>query len=145
MYADASAPRLIPDIQVFLGGDNPRRILAGGDLNILYGYEEGGRNLSPRYQSVFDRMEAIGFSFVGPQFPNGRQAYPWPDELPKDSLNVPTFHHSRRKPETATRQLDFVFASKELADDLEVRAINQPDEWGPSNHCRIEITVDGDD
>ena len=144
MYADASAHRIISDIQVFLGGDSPRRILAAGDLNILYGYEEGGRSPSPRYQSVFDRMEAIGLSFMGPQFPNGRQAEPWPDELPKDSLNVPTFHHSRQNPETATRQLDFVFASKQLAGDLEVRAINQPDEWGPSDHCRIEITVDGD-
>ena len=144
IYADASAHRLISDIQVFLGGDNPRRILAAGDLNILYGYEEGGRSPSPRYQSVFDRMEAIGRSFVGPQHPNGRQADPWPDELPKDSLNVPTFHHSRQKPETATRQLDFVFASKELADSVKVRAANYPEEWGPSDHCRIEITVEGD-
>ena len=35
MYADASAHRLLSDIQVFFGGDNPRRILAAGDLNIL--------------------------------------------------------------------------------------------------------------
>jgi hypothetical protein len=96
MYADASAHRLISDIQVFLGGDNPSRILAAGDLNILYGYEEGGRSPSPRYQSVFDRMEAIGLAYLGPQFPNGRQADPWPGELPKGSLNVPAFHHSRQ-------------------------------------------------
>ena len=141
MYADASAHRLISDIQVFLGGENPSRILAAGDLNILYGYEEGGRSPSPRYQSVFDRMEAIGLRFVGPQFPNGRQADPWPHELPKDSLNVPTFHHSRQTPDTATRQLDFIFASKELANEVKVRAINEPGEWAPSDHCRIEITV----
>ena len=144
MYADASAHRLLSDIQVFLGGENPRRILVAGDLNILYGYEEGGRSPSPRYRSIFDRMEAIGLAFVGPQFPNGRQAEPWPHELPTDSLNVPTFHHSRQKPETATRQLDFVFVSKEMADSVKVRAANYPEEWGPSDHCRIEITVEGD-
>ena len=44
-----------------------------------------------------------------------------------------------RRPETATRQLDYVFASKELAGPLKVRALNAPEEWGPSDHCRIEI------
>ena len=36
--------------------------------------------------------------------PHGRQADPWPEELPKD-LNVPTYHSTRQSP------LDFVFAS----------------------------------
>ena len=41
----------------------------------------------------------------------------------------------------ATRQLDFVFASRGLADSVHVRALNEPDEWGPSDHCRVEIEV----
>ena len=83
---------------------------------------------------------SLGLPFAGPQAPHGgRQADPWPDELPRESLNVPT--HYSDAPATATRQLDFVFASKALADSLSVRALNEPDQWGPSDHCRIEIEV----
>ena len=39
-------------------------------------------NWKGRYATVFDRMAAIGLPLVGPQYPNGRQADPWPDELP---------------------------------------------------------------
>ena len=85
-------------------------------------------------------MEALGLPFVGPQAPHGgRQADPWPKELPCESLNVPT--HYSDAPTAATRQLNFVFASKALADSLCVRALNEPDEWGPSDHCRLEIEV----
>lgn len=75
-------------------------------------------------------MEALGLSFVGPQAPNGRQADPWPDELPRISKNVPTYHTNRQTPLTCTRQLDFVFASLPLAERVRVKALNQPDEWG---------------
>jgi hypothetical protein len=85
---------------------------------------------------VFDRAEALGLRFVGPSFPNGRQADPWPAELPVDSTCVPTFHHSRQTPETATPQLDFAFVSQDLADRVSVRAMNAVDEWGPSDHYR---------
>jgi len=37
------------------------------------------------------------------------------------------------------RQLDFVFASKALAEDVSVKALNYPEEWGPSDHCRVVI------
>jgi hypothetical protein len=41
---------------------------------------------------------------VGPQAPDGgRQADPWPEELPAGSRNVPTYHRSRKTPATATR------------------------------------------
>ena len=69
------------------------------------------------------------------------EADPWPDELPRDSGNVPTYHPPMRSPATATRQLDYVFASRGMVDSVNVRAINEPDEWGPSDHCRLEITV----
>ncbi len=45
-----------------------------------------------------------------------QSAKPWPDELPPDSKNVPTFRTRINQPETATRQLDFVFASEALKD-----------------------------
>jgi hypothetical protein len=127
---------------VFIGQQHAHRIIAAGDLNILYGHgEQGSPYWAARYQSVFDRLAAIGLQFVGPQYPNGRRADPWPDELPRTSLNVPTYHSNRQTPASATRQLDFVFASRSIASKIHVVARNGVDEWGPSDHCRLEITV----
>ena len=140
IVSDASAHRLVSDLSAFIGTQGGHRILAAGDLNILHGYGDYGNEYwAGRYGSVFDRMDALGLPFVGPQHPHGRQADPWPDELPRDSKNVPTYHTNRQTPRTATRQLDFVFASKGM--DVRVRARNEPDEWGPSDHCRLEIKV----
>ena len=86
-------------------------------------------------------MSALGLSFVGPQAPAGRRAEPWPEELPHESNNVPTYHTSHQTPATATRQLDFVFASNSLAARVRLKALNEPDPWGPSDHCRVEIEV----
>jgi hypothetical protein len=98
--------------------------------------------LAARYATVFDRAEAMGLRFVGPQAPYGRQANPWPAELPEGSRDVPTYHTWRQGPMGATRQLDFVFASHALADRLAVRALNTDlDEWGPSDHCRVLIEL----
>lgn len=142
IYADASAHRLISDLSVFIGQQRGHRIIAAGDLNILYGYGEyGSPYWAQRYRSVFDRMAALGLEFVGPQAPNGQQADPWPKELPRDSENVPTFHTNRQTPATSTRQLDFVFASSDVARRVVVRALNDPSQWGPSDHCRIAIEV----
>ena len=142
IYADASVHRLISDLSVFVGQQAGHSILAAGDLNILYGYgESGSAYWASRYATVFSRMSALGLSFVGPQAPAGRRAEPWPDELPRTSNNVPTYHTSHQTPATATRQLDFVFASNCLTERVRVRALNEPDHWGPSDHCRVEIEV----
>ncbi len=142
IYADASAHRLISDISGLVAQAKGHRIVAAGDLNCLYGHGERGRSYwAARYQTIFDRFSALGLAFVGPQAPNGRQASPWPKELPAESKNVPTYHTNRQTPATATRQLDFVFASRDIADRIVVRAMNRPEEWGPSDHCRVEITV----
>lgn len=143
IYADASVHRLISDISVFVGQERGHRIIVAGDLNILYGYGEGGNSYwHGRYKSIFDRFKSVGMEFVGPQSPNGRLADPWPSELPSESLNVPTYHSNAQTPATATRQLDFVFASREIADRVSARALNGIDDWGPSDHCMIEIKVD---
>ena len=142
IVSDASAHRVVSDLSTFIGSQHGHRILAAGDLNILRGYgDDGSKYWAGRYGTVFDRMDALGLAFVGPQAPNGRQADPWPDELPSDSRNVPTFYPSGRGPATATRQLDFVFASRGMADSVRVRALNDPDHWGPSDHCRLLIEV----
>ncbi len=142
IVSDASAHRVVSDLSTFISTQDGHRILAAGDLNILRGHgEDGSEYWAGRYGTVLDRMDALGLAFVGPQSPNGRQADPWPDELPPDSRNVPMYYPRGRGPITATRQLDFVFASKGMADSVRVRALNDPASWGPSDHCRIEIEV----
>ena len=141
IVSDASAHRLISDLSVFIGSQDGHRIVAAGDLNILHGHgEHGNEYWAGRYGSVFERMDALGLSFVGPQAPNGRQTCPWPEELPCESRNVPTYR-PRKDIASATRQLDFVFASKGMAESVSVRAVNGLHEWGPSDHCRVEIVV----
>ena len=143
IYADASAHRLVSDLSALVASQRSHKILVAGDLNILHGHGEHGSDYwRSRYETVFTRMAAIGLPFVGPQYPDGEQCTPWPAELPRDSMNVPTFRTRRTDPASATRQLDFVFASTELASRLRVRARNAAAEWGPSDHCRIEIDVD---
>ena len=120
-YADASVHRIISDLSTFIGHQYPwrHRILAAGDLNITHGHGEGGNMYwAGRYQTIFDRIEALGLTFVGPQAPYGRQAHPWPDELPRHSKNVPTYCPTSRKPEEAYRQLDYAFASKGFSDSV---------------------------
>lgn len=142
IIADASVHRLISDLSYLVSSQRDHRIIAAGDLNILYGYGDNG---SPywrdRYATVFSRMAAIGIPFVGPQHPHGEQAQPWPSELPPDSKNVPTFRTRRTDPSSATRQLDYVFASESLRDRVSVTALNSADAWGPSDHCRILIDL----
>ena len=142
IFSDSSAHRLVSDLAVFVGRQRGHRVVAGGDLNLMRGYSaDGSAYWAARYRTVFDRMEAMGLPCIGPQFPNGKQAEPWPEALPKDSLNVPTWRLPRRSPAMADRQLDYVFASLGMANSLSVRALNQPEEWGPSDHCRIAIEV----
>ena len=62
IYADGSVHRLISDLSALVGQQKGHRILAAGDLNVLYGYEEHGRAYrASRYAAVFSRMSALGF------------------------------------------------------------------------------------
>ena len=137
---DASVHRIISDLSLLVGRQYGHRIIAAGDLSVLYGYGEN-QYWKRRYATVFDRLAAIGLPLVGPQAPHGLQAEPRPDELPAGSLNVPTYVHTSQTPMTATRQLDFVFASEIIGGSIQVKALNGPQEWGPSDHCRIEIVL----
>ena len=144
IYADAAVHRLLSDLAAIVTGPTGHRLIAAGDLNILHRYgEQGDPYWAARYSTIFDRAEAMGLRFVGPQAPNGRQATPVPAELPAGSLDVPTYHTRKQEPEGAARQLDFVFASEALAERVSARALNEVEDWGPSDHCRIEIELDG--
>ena len=137
---DASVHRVISDLSLLIGHVDRHRIVAAGDLTVWYGY--GGTDYwKRRNHTVFDRMDAIGLPLVGPRHPHGRQADPWPTWLPEDSWNVPTYQRIGESPATARDQLDYVFASRSMTDSVEVRALNGVEEWGPSDHCRIEIVV----
>jgi len=144
-YADGSVHRIISDLSTFIGHENPQthRILATGDLNIAHGYGDGGDPYwEARYRSVFERMAAIGLEFMGPQAPNGRQAETLATGEPADSRNVITFHLPGKNPATASNnQLDYVFASRGFHESVKVRAMNNVEEWGTSDHCRLLIEV----
>ena len=142
-FADASAHRVISDISALVSNPNDHQIIVAGDWNIFHGYgDDGSYYWKSRYQTVFGRMEALGLEFVGPQYQGGIQADRNPGYFPPNCKNVPTFRRGgASKPDSARDQLDFVFASSGLQDRLHVRALNAPEEWGPSDHCRIAIEL----
>ena len=143
-YPDGSAHRIISDLSAFIGNTDPasHRILVAGDLNMVHGSRPNDRqSLAAREQTVFDRMDALGLEFMGPQSPDGRQAERLPEGLSTDSGNVPTYHSTRQSPATAENQLDYVFASRGFHESVQVRAMNSVEEWGASDHCRIQIDV----
>ena len=145
-YSDASAHRIISDLSAFIGNTDPRthRIVAAGDLNMAYGCTpDDWQSLAARERTVFDRMDALGIEFLGPQYPDGRRATPTPSSLPPDTRNVPTYRTTRQTPTTAQHQLDYVFASRSFHKNVAVRAMNGVEEWGASDHCRLLIEVDG--
>ena len=145
IYSDGSAHRIISDLSEFIASTNPRthRILAAGDLNMIYGSTDPALALPARDLTVTDRMSALGMELLGPWYPSGRQAVPTPQGLPLDTKNVPTYYTTRQSPETAQNQLDYVFASRGFHEKVTVQALNAAEEWGASDHCRLLIEVTG--
>ena len=146
-YPDGSAHRVISDLSAFVGDVDPssHRLLVAGDLNMIYqSSDHHPQAIDERCGGVFERMKAIGLELVGPQYPAGRKANRSPTAYhePQDSKNVPTYYTSEESPKTATRQLDYVFASKGFHQRVTAHALNEVDKWGPSDHCRILIEVE---
>ena len=142
--SDVPAHRIISDLSAFIGHVDPskHRILAAGDLNMIYGVNAGSLSLVDRERMVWARMGALGLEFIGPQLPNGRPANSPQPDVPDDTKNVPTYHTTRQSPADANHQLDYAFASRGFHNDVSVRALNGVDEWGSSDHCRMLIEVD---
>ena len=143
IYSDASAHRIISDLSAFIGHYDPtkHRILAAGDLNMFYGATGSKWSLPERERTVWDRMRALGLEFLGPQAPHGRRAKTAPLDVSPDTKNVPTYYRPGTRPETAVNQLDYAFASRGFHEAVSVRAMNEIDEWGSSDHCRLMIEV----
>lgn len=145
-YADGSAHRIISDLSAFIGKVDPssHRIIAAGDLNTIYGSKAPPNWTAARDDSIWCRMAALGFKFLGPQAPNGRQADQQPPLVPSDTKNVVTHYKKRgQEPRTADNQLDYVFASRGFHESIRTRALNSVRDWGDSDHCRLLIEVNG--
>ena len=141
-HSESTFPTLIWPSNGPKNQDHLKFFLAAGDLNIVCdGTDDGPSAPMSRDGSVFDRMDALGLEFMGPEFPAGRQAHPTPGGLPPDTRNVPTYHTIRQSPETAQLQLDYAFASRGFHKSVKVRAMNSVEEWGASDHCRLLIEV----
>ena len=144
IQSDAAAHHIISDLTTFVpyyDANAPQhRILAAGDLNMDFDFGRGTAEFALRANTVMDRMSALGLAYMGPQHPNGRRADPTPEHLPEDTRNVVTYYPGET-PETARLQLDHVFASRGFHESIRTHAMNDVDEWGSSDHCRILIEV----
>ena len=116
-------------------------MLTAGDLNLCY-TETSCTPWFKRERTVWDRFEALGLEFLGPQVPNGRSAALPQPGVPNDTRNVPTYRTRQQSPAEANRQLDYAFASRGFHESVRVRALNGIDEWGSSDHCRLLIEVE---
>ena len=144
IYSDGSTHRIISDLSAFISSTDPstHRILAAGDLNMIYGATDDNQlEIPARARTVTDRFDALGMEFLGPQYPAGRRACPAPQGLPPDTRNLPTYHTTSQSPAAAQNQLDYVFASRGFHESVKVRAMNGVADWGASDHCRILIKV----
>ena len=108
---------------------------------MFYGAVGSRLSLPERDRTVWDRMQALGLEFLGPQAPHGRRARTAPDDVPPTTRNVPTYYRPGTEPETAVNQLDYAFASRGFHEKVSVLAMNEIEEWGPSDHCRLMIEV----
>ena len=117
---DTSIHRIISDISLLIGRKNSFRMIAAVDTTVMEGdgTNDYWRN---RKKAVFERMSSIGLPNIGPR--------------------GPTYYHTTQTPATASRQLDYVFASRSLEGSIRTQALNKPEDWGPSDHCRILIEV----
>ena len=128
--SDVSAHRILSDLSTFVGHEDPSkcRILAAGDLNMIYGATGQTLSLPERQRTVWDRFEALGLEFLGPQSPNGRQAVAPPPDVSPDTRNVPTFYPIGKSAADAVVQLDYAFASRGFHEMVKVHALNEVDE-----------------
>ena len=144
IYPDGSAHRIISDLTAFIGYyDSPdrHRILAAGDLNMSF---QSTDQFNHRAQTVLHPFHALGFEYLGPQYPAGRRAEPIPEHLNEESLDVPTYYHKpSNTPAGAYVQIDHAFASRGFHEEAKARALNEVEEWGSSDHCRICVDVEG--
>ena len=104
-------PAMMREIRRHCGEDLP--YVVAGDLTTWWDSNT----------TVFADMMRMGLPLIGP--------------------HAATFYSPlhRQTPSDAELQLDYVFASRSIAHRLTVRALNDPRDWGTSDHCRVLIEV----
>ena len=127
-----SLHRLISDLSRLVGRQS--RVIAAGDWAIHPGWSTyptptWNEREALHFQTAFDRMRALGFRKVIPKGRYGNRG------------NVVTFQSMVETPAQAWAQADYVFATENIADRVSACALNSPDDWGPSDHCRIVIDL----
>ena len=127
-----SLHRLISDLSRLVGRQS--RVIAAGDWAIHPGWSTyptptWNDREALHFQTAFDRMRALGFRKVIPKGRYGNRG------------NVVTFQSMVETPAQAWAQADYVFATENIADRVSACALNSPDDWGPSDHCRIVIDL----
>ncbi len=128
-----SVHRLISDLSRLVGRQS--RVIAAGDWAINPGWSAYPTSVwnqreAFHFRTAFDRMQALGFRLIVPE---GRRS---------DRGDVVTFSTMGSTPAQARTQADYVFATENIADRVSVHALNHPDDWGPSDHCRLVIDFD---
>lgn len=142
IYSDASMHRILSDISTLISGQD-RSVVLAGDFNLVRDLTSpiDAETWTRRQNTVFDRLEALGFTFAGPQVPDGIGPNPPVPGMPQDSAAVVTHRLKRADPTTGRYQLDYVYVTHQLADRTRTRALNIGEEWGPSDHCQISIDI----
>ena len=128
-----SVHRLISDLARLVGRRS--RVIAAGDWTINPGWSAHPTPIwnereALHCQTAFDRMRALGFR---PIKPVGRR---------NTRDDVVTYRPIGVAPAQAWAQLDYVFATENIADRVSVEALNSSERWGPSDHCRLIIQLD---
>lgn len=137
IYAEATVHRAISDITPLLQSRNAERIVLAGDLNVWRGYG----SWKDRYQTVFDRLAALGLELAGPFRAEGCPPLEGcPCRQGDDCRHVVTYRwHSK---ETSNPyQLDFVFTR-----GVEVTgcvALDRERYWACSDHLPVVIDFGG--
>lgn len=142
IYADASMHRILSDISALTSGRD-RPVVLAGDFNLVRDLNSpsDAETWNRRQANVFDRLEALGFTFVGPQTPDGVPPIVSTPGMPADSRAVVTHRPKKTDPGSGRYQLDYVYVTHQLVDRTRTRALNDGDEWGPSDHCQVAIDI----
>lgn len=139
LFAEGTLHRALSDLTVLFQDRNRTRIVLTGDFNIYRQWANSsiGGNWSPRYDTVFSRLEAYGLRFVGPT-----SAEPLPN-CPcgggAQCQHVRTFAY-QRKATNRPYQLDYVFATDSVQ-VLDCGVISDETDWTFSDHLPVRATI----
>ena len=89
VYSDAHVHRLISDLSWFVTRKGNHKVIVAADLNLLTGQGNVGKEYwSARSRTIFDRMEALGLPFAGPDTESARVDHVFASEELIDRLTV---------------------------------------------------------